>query len=81
MKSWCNYITSKRARKVPLRVLKKNNFLGTSKNNQRLINTLKRFLQNRYCQMYRAKGDADVLIVTTAVEAARERITVLVALT
>ena len=44
------------------------------------ISTLTRFLQNRYCQMCQAKGDADVLIVATAVEAARERITVLVGL-
>ena len=40
---------------------------------------LRRFLQNINhvnCQIYRAKGDADVLIVTTAVESARQRITV-----
>ena len=42
---------------------------------------LRRFLQNINhvnCQIYQAKGDADVLIVTTAVESARQRITVLV---
>ena len=37
---------------------------------------LRRFLQNRNCQIYQAEGDADVLIVTTAVESARQRITV-----
>ena len=45
---------------------------------------LRQFLQNINhvnCQIYQAKGDADVLIVATAVEAARERITVLVGLT
>ena len=35
---------------------------------------LSRFLQNRNCQIYQAEGDADVLIVTTAVESARERV-------
>jgi len=40
---------------------------------------LRRFLQNINhvnCQIYQAKGDADVPIVTTAVESARQRITV-----
>ena len=40
---------------------------------------LRRFLQNINhvnCQIYQAKGDADVLIVTTTVESARQRITV-----
>ena len=40
---------------------------------------LRRFLQNINdvnCQIYQAKGGADVLIVTTAVESARQRITV-----
>ena len=42
---------------------------------------LRRFLRNinhENCQIYQAKGDADVLIVTSAVETARQRITVLV---
>jgi len=40
---------------------------------------LRRFLQNINhvnCQIYQAKGDADVLIVSTAVESAWQRITV-----
>ena len=40
---------------------------------------LSRFLQNINhvnCQIYQAKGDADVLIVTRAVESARQRITI-----
>ena len=40
---------------------------------------LRRFLQNINhvnCKIYQAKGDTDVLIVTTAVESARQRITV-----
>ena len=40
---------------------------------------LRQFLQNINhvnCQIYQAKGDADVLIVTTAVESAWQMITV-----
>ena len=40
---------------------------------------LRRFLQNINhvnCQIYQAKGDADVLIVTTGVESPRQMITV-----
>jgi len=42
---------------------------------------LRRFLQNVNhvnCQIYQAKGDTGVLVVTTAVESARQRITALV---
>jgi len=42
---------------------------------------LRRFLQNRNCEIYQVEGDADVLIVTTAIESARERVTILVGLT
>lgn len=58
--------------------LKKDNFLANPKNKQRFINMLSRFLQEDNCPTYRAEGDADVLIVKTAVESARERNTVLV---
>lgn len=58
--------------------LKKKVFLSNSKNKQQFIDMLSRFLQNSNCQTYHAKGDADVLIVKTAVESARERITALV---
>ena len=39
---------------------------------------LSRFLQENNCPTYHAEGDADVLIVKTAVESAKERNTVLV---
>ena len=48
--------------------LKKDNFLDNPKNC---------FLQDDNCPTYHAEGDADVLIVKTAVESARERNTVL----
>ena len=57
--------------------LKKDNFLANSKNKQRFFNMLSRFLQENNCPTYHAEGDADVLIVKTAVESARERNTVL----
>ena len=58
--------------------LKKDNFLANPKNKQWLINMLSRFLQEENCPTYHAEGNADVLIVKTAVESARERNTVLV---
>ena len=58
--------------------LKKDNFLANPKNKQPFINMLSRFLQEENCPTYHAEGDADVLIVKTAVESARERNTVLV---
>ena len=58
--------------------LKKDNFLANPKNKQRFINMLSHFLQEDNCPTYHAEGDADVLIVKTAVESARERNTVLV---
>ncbi|XP_073240418.1 uncharacterized protein [Porites lutea] len=57
---------------------KKDNFLANPKNKQRFINMLSRFLQEDNCPTYHAEGDADVLIVKTAVESARVRNTVLV---
>ena len=39
---------------------------------------LSRFLQEDNCPTYYAEGDADLLIIKTAVESARERNTVLV---
>ena len=58
--------------------LKKDNYLANPKNKQRFINMLSRFPQEDNCPTYHAEGDADVLIVKTAVESARERNTVLV---
>ena len=39
---------------------------------------LRRVLKKRNCPTCQAKGDADVIIETTAVESAQERITVLI---
>ena len=58
--------------------LKKEDVLANSKNKQWFINMLSRFLWKSNCQIHQAKGDADVLIVKTAVESAQQRITVLV---
>ena len=58
--------------------LKKDTFLANPKNKQRFINMLSRFLQEDNCPTFHDEGDADVLIVKTAVESARERNTVLV---
>ena len=58
--------------------LKKDNFPANPKNKQRFINMLSRFLQEDNCPTYHAEGDADVLIVKTAVESARKRNTVTV---
>ena len=58
--------------------LTKDNFLANPKNKQRFINMQSRFLEEDNFPTYHAEGDADVLIVKTAVESARERNTVLV---
>ena len=58
--------------------LTKDNFLANPKNKQRFINMPSRFLQDDNCPTYHAKGDADVMIIKTALESARERHTVLV---
>ena len=58
--------------------LKKDDFLANPKNKQRFINILSRFLQEDNCPTYHAEGDADVLIVKTAVESARERRIILI---
>ena len=58
--------------------LTKDNFLANPKNKQRFINMQSRFLEEDNFPTYHAECDADVLIVKTAVESARERNTVLV---
>ena len=58
--------------------LEKDNFLANPKNKQRFINTLSHFLQENNCPTCHAEGVADVLLVKTAVESARDRNTVLV---
>jgi len=52
--------------------LQKDNFLTNPKNKQRFINMLSRFFQEPNCPTYHAEVEADVLIVETAVEPARE---------
>ena len=58
--------------------MKKDHFLSNAKNKQLFIMLLSQFLENIGCETHHAPGDADVLIVKTAVESARTRSTVLV---
>ncbi|KAK3728718.1 hypothetical protein QZH41_009783 [Actinostola sp. cb2023] len=58
--------------------LKKDAFLSNTENKKRFITMQRRFLQEVGCHTIQAEGDADVLIVKTAVESATERPTVLV---
>ncbi|XP_068675446.1 uncharacterized protein [Montipora foliosa] len=58
--------------------LKKDNFLSNPKNKQRFLSMLSKALQNVGCITHHANGDADLLIVKTAVESARTSTTVLV---
>ena len=58
--------------------LKKDNFLSNPKNKQRFLLMLSKTLQHVGCVTHHANGDADLLIVKTAVESARTSTTVLV---
>ena len=58
--------------------LKKDNLLSNPKNKQRFLSMLSKALQNVGCVTHHANGDADLLIVKTAVESARTSTTVLV---
>ena len=58
--------------------LKKDNFLSNPKNKQHFLSMLSKALQNVGCITHHANGDADLLIVKTAVESARMSTTVLV---
>ena len=58
--------------------LKKDNFLSNPKNKQRFLSMLSKALQNVGCITHHANGDANLLIVKTAVESARTSTTVLV---
>ena len=58
--------------------LKKNEFLGNKVNKQRFLHLLSSFLENAGCTIIHAKGDADILIVKTAVESAKAVNTVLI---
>ncbi len=57
---------------------KKEDFLSNYTNKQQFINMLSNMLQNEGCQVHNARGDADLLIVTTALEAAIKTCTVVV---
>ena len=56
---------------------KKDNFLSNPKTKQRFLSMLSKALQNVGCIAYHANGDADLLMVKTAVESARTSTTVL----
>ncbi|PFX20787.1 hypothetical protein AWC38_SpisGene14755 [Stylophora pistillata] len=58
--------------------MKKDNFLSNSKNKQCFLLMLSEALQNVGCVTQHANGDADLLIVQTAIESARTRTTILV---
>ena len=58
--------------------LKKNEFLSNQENKQRFINLLADKLRFAGCSVLQAAGDADLLIVQTAVQAALSHNTVLV---
>ena len=58
---------------------KKDEFLSNTKNKQRFINMLGFRLEAIGCQVHHAKGDADVLVVETAVACAEKNDTVVVA--
>ena len=58
--------------------LKKDNFLSNPKNKQRFLMMLSQALQNAGCVTHHSDGDADLLIVKTAVESAQTNTTVLV---
>ena len=58
--------------------LKKKDFLSNQENKQRFINLLAEKLRIAGCNVLQAPGDADLLIVQTAVQEARTRTTVLV---
>ena len=58
--------------------LKKKDFLSNQENKQRFINLLAEKLRIAGCTVFQAPGDADLLIVQTAVQVARTHTTVLV---
>ena len=59
-------------------MLQKDNVLSNPKNKQRFLSMLSKALQNEECIAYHTNGDADLLIVKTAVESARTSTMVLV---
>ena len=59
--------------------VKKKNFLANQKNKQRLIHMLENRLERAGCEVHHARGDADLLIVETAISSAQLQDTVVVA--
>ena len=57
---------------------KKDELLSNSQNKQRFVNLLGEYLQHHGCVVHHARGDADFLIVTTALQCAKLTTTVLV---
>ena len=57
---------------------KKEEFLSNKDNKQRFIKLLSKHLEHVGCETHHAKGDADVIIVQTAVQSASSRQTILV---
>ena len=57
--------------------LKKDNFLSNPKSKQRFLMILSQALQNAGCVTHHSDGDADLLIVKTAIVSARTKTTVL----
>ena len=57
---------------------KKEEFLSNKQNKQRFIALLSKRLEQAGCEIHQARGDADVLIVQTALTSAAERETVLI---
>ena len=58
---------------------KKEEFLANAENKQRFINLLSNKLRGLALNVYHAAGDADLLIVKTAIECADEKETIVVA--
>ncbi|KAG1660829.1 Astacin-like metalloprotease toxin 1 [Nymphon striatum] len=56
----------------------KDEFLGNKKNKQRFIHMLSHRLEQKCCDVHHAKGDADLLIVQTAIDSSATRNTVLI---
>jgi len=62
---------------MPLQ-MKKDEFLSNKENKQRFINLLGKHLEMAGCDVHHAKGDADLLIVKTALVVAKKGWTILV---
>jgi len=59
--------------------MKKDDFLCNPKNKQRFIQMLSQKLETSGCEVHQSTGDADLLIVKTALASAQERETIVIA--